>query len=83
MLLSVERRGEKLLVSVYGDFGFRRELEVDFVLYGPHGKYSVTEGVLDGVEAAEVVEVGGDWLLKKGLPAEEGKKYRVLLVTRW
>jgi hypothetical protein len=83
MILGIEKRGEKLLVAVYGDFGFERELEVDFVLYGPNGKYSIAEGVLEGVTAFEVKEVDGGDLAKRGLPAEKGRKYRVLIVFRW
>jgi hypothetical protein len=83
VLLSVEKSGEKLLVAVYGDFGFRRELEVDFVLYGPNGEYSVSEGALEGVTAFEIVEMDGKELRRRGLPAEEGRKYRVLVVFRW
>jgi hypothetical protein len=83
MILDIEKRGEKLLVTVYGDFGFKRELEVDFVLYGPNGKYSVTEGALEGVTAFEVVEMDGRELKRRGLSAEEGRKYRVLVVFRW
>ena len=83
MILGIEKSGERLLVAVYGDFGFRRELEVDFVLYGPDGKYYVTEGVLEGVTAFEIVEMDGRELKKRGLPAEEGRKYRVLVVFRW
>jgi hypothetical protein len=83
MLLSVEKRGERLLVAVYGDYGFKRELEVDFVLYGPNGKYSISEGVLEGVTAFEVKEADGKELKRRGLPAEEGRRYRVLIVFRW
>ncbi|MCC6051456.1 MAG: hypothetical protein LM580_12155 [Thermofilum sp.] len=83
MILGIEKRGERLLVAVYGDFGFKRELEVDFALYGSDGKYYVTEGVLEGVTAFEVKEVDGRELKRRGLPAEEGRKYRVLIVFRW
>ena len=83
MILGIEKSGERLLVAVYGDFGFRREILVDFVLYGPNGKYSISEGVLEGVTAFEVREVDGKELKKRGLPAEEGRKYRVLVVFRW
>jgi hypothetical protein len=83
VLLSVESLNGKVRVTIYGDFGFRRELEVDFVLYGPNGKYSISEGALEGVTAFEVVEVDGRDLAKRGLPAEEGRKYRVLVVFRW
>jgi hypothetical protein len=82
VIVSVERRGGRLLASVYADW-FRRDFDVDFVLYGPHLKYSVTEGVLEGVSAVEVLEVDGEDLVKRGLPAERGRKYRVLAVTRW
>ena len=83
MILGIEKSGERLLVAVYGDFGFRREILADFVLYGPDGKYSISEGVLEGVTAFEVREVDGKELKKRGLPAEEGRKYRVLVVFRW
>jgi hypothetical protein len=83
MILGIERVGDKLLVAVYGDFGFRREFLVDFVLYGPNGKYSISEGALEGVTAFEVKEVDGGDLAKRGLPAEKGRKYRVLVVFRW
>ena len=83
MILDIESVGGKLRVTVYGDFGFKREFLVDFVLYGPNGKYSVTEGVLEGVTALEVVEMEGRDLKRRGLPAEEGRKYRVLVVFRW
>jgi hypothetical protein len=83
MILDIERRGEKLRVAVYGDFGFQREVLVDFVLYGPDGKYYVTEGVFEGVAAFEVRDVDGGDLAKRGLPAEKGRKYRVLVIFRW
>jgi hypothetical protein len=83
MILDIERVGDKVRVTVYGDFGFQREFLVDFVLYGPSGKYSISEGVLEGVTAFEVVEMDGRELKKRGLPAEEGRKYRVLVVFRW
>jgi hypothetical protein len=83
MLLSVERADGKVRVTVYADCGFKRELEVDFVLYGPDGRYSIAEGVLEGVTAFEVKEVEGRELRRRGLPAEEGRKYRVLAVFRW
>jgi hypothetical protein len=83
MILNIEKRGEKLLVTAYADYGFRRELEVDFVLYGPNGKYSISEGVLEGVTAFEIVEMDGKELKRRGLPAEEGRKYRALVIFRW
>jgi hypothetical protein len=83
MLLSIENLGDKLRVTVYGDFGFKREFLVDFALYGPDGKYCITEGVLEGVTAFEVKEVDGGDLAKRGLPAEKGRKYRVLVVFKW
>jgi hypothetical protein len=83
MLLSVESLNGKLRVAVYADHGFKREFLVDFVLYGPDGRYSVTEGVFEGVTAFEVKDVDGRELKKKGFPAEEGRKYRVLVVFRW
>jgi hypothetical protein len=83
MILSIENLAGKPRVTVYADYGFRRELEVDFVLYGSDSKYSIGEGVLEGVTAFEVVEVDGRELRKRGLPAEEGRKYRVLVVFRW
>jgi hypothetical protein len=83
MILSIENLGGKLRVTAYGDFGFKREFLVDFALYGPDGKYCITEGVLEGVTAFEVKEVDGRELKRKGLPAEEGRKYRVLAVFRW
>ncbi|MCC6050618.1 MAG: hypothetical protein LM580_07915 [Thermofilum sp.] len=83
MLLSIENLAGKPHVTVYGDFGFKREISVDFVLYGPDGKYSISEGVLEGVTAFEVIEMDGRELRKRGLPAEEGRKYRVLVVFRW
>jgi hypothetical protein len=83
MILDIERVGDKVRVTVYADFGFGREFLVDFVLYGPNGKYSISEGVLEGVTAFEVKEVDGRELRKRGLPAEEGRKYRVLAIFRW
>jgi hypothetical protein len=83
MILSIESVGGKVRVAVYGGFGFKREFLVDFVLYGPNGKYSVTDGVFEGVTAFEVVEMEGKELRRRGLPAEEGRKYRVLVVFRW
>jgi hypothetical protein len=83
MILSIENLAGKPRVTVYGDFGFKREFLVDFVLYGPDGKYCITEGVLEGVTAFEVKEVDGRELKRRGLPAEEGRKYRVLAVFRW
>jgi hypothetical protein len=83
MILDMERVGGKVHVTVYGDFGFKREFLVDFVLYGPNGEYSVTDGVFDGVTAFEVKDVDGGDLAKRGLPAEKGRKYRVLVVFRW
>jgi hypothetical protein len=82
-LLSVEGAGGKLRVTVYGGCGFKRELEVDFALYGPDGKYSISGGALEGATAFEVVEVGGRELGERGLPAEGGRRYRVLVVFRW
>jgi len=83
MILDMERAGGKVRVTVYADYGLRREILVDFVLYEPNGKYSVSEGVFEGVTAFEVKEVDGRELRKRGLPAEEGRKYRVLTVFRW
>jgi hypothetical protein len=83
MILDMERVGGKVHVTVYADYGFKREFLVDFVLYGPNGKYSIAEGVLEGVTAFEVVEMDGRELRRRGLPAEEGRKYRVLVVFRW
>jgi hypothetical protein len=83
MLLSVESVGGKVRVTVYGDFGFQRDFLVDFVLYGPNGKYSIAEGVFEGVTAFEVREVDGKELKRRGLPAEEGRRYRVLVIFRW
>lgn len=82
MIVSVERREGRLAAAVLAG-PLRREFEVDFVLYGPDLKYSVAEGVLEGVTEVEVVEVSGEDLLKRGLPAEKGRKYRVLAITRW
>jgi len=83
MILSIENLAGKPHVTVYADYGFKREILVDFVLYGPDGKYSISEGVLEGVTAFEVIEMDGGDLAKKGLPAEEGRKYRVLVIFRW
>jgi hypothetical protein len=83
MILDIERVGDKVRVAVYADYGFKREFLVDFVLYGPNGKYSIAEGVFEGVTAFEVVEVDGRELRRRGLPAEEGRKYRVLVVFIW
>jgi hypothetical protein len=83
MLLSIENLAGKSHVTVYGGYGFKREFLVDFVLYGPDGKYSISEGVLEGVAAFEVVEMDGGNLKRRGLPAEEGRKYRVLVIFRW
>jgi hypothetical protein len=83
MLLSIENLAGKSRVTVYADYGFKREILVDFVLYGPNGKYSISEGVLEGVTTFEVKEVDGKELRKRGLPAEEGRKYRVLVIFRW
>jgi hypothetical protein len=52
VIVSVERRGGRLLASIYADW-FRRDFDVDFVLYGPHLEYSVAEGVLEGVTAVD------------------------------
>jgi hypothetical protein len=83
MILDMERVGGKVRVTVYADYGFKREFLVDFVLYGPNGKYSIAEGVFEGVTAFEVKEVDGRELKRRGLPAEEGRRYRVLIVFRW
>jgi hypothetical protein len=83
VLLCIERVGGKVHVTVYADYGFKREFLVDFVLYGPNGEYSVNEGVLEGVTAFEVIEMDGGDLAKRGLPAEKGRRYRVLAVFRW
>jgi hypothetical protein len=79
----MERVGGKVRVTVYADYGFKREFLVDFVLYGPNGEYSVSDGVFEGVSAFEVRDVDGRELKRRGLPAEEGRKYRVLVVFRW
>jgi hypothetical protein len=83
MILDMERVGGKVHVTVYADYSFKREFLVDFVLYGPNGKYSISEGVLEGVTAFEVKEADGKELKRRGLPAEEGRRYRVLIVFRW
>jgi hypothetical protein len=83
MILSIENLGDKLRVTAYADYGFKREFLVDFALYGPNGKYSVSEGVLEGITAFEIVEMDGRELKRRGLPAEEGRRYRVLVVFRW
>ena len=83
MILDMERVGGKVHVTAYADYGFKRELEVGFVLYEPNGKYSISEGVLEGVTVFEIVEVDGKELRKRGLSAEEGRKYRVLVIFRW
>ena len=83
MILSIENLAGKPHVTVYADYGFKREILVDFVLYGPDGKYSISEGVLEGVTAFEVIEMDGGDLAKRGLPAEKGRKYRVLVIFRW
>jgi hypothetical protein len=83
VLLCIENLGGKPHVTVYGDYGFKRSISVDFVLYGPNGKYYVTEGVFEGVTAFEMVEMDGGDLAKRGLPAEKGRKYRVLVIFRW
>jgi hypothetical protein len=83
VILDIERAGGKVRVTAYADYGFKREFLVDFVLYGPHGEHYVSEGVLEGVTAFEVVEVDGRELRRRGLPAEEGRRYRVLVVFRW
>jgi hypothetical protein len=83
VILDIERAGDKVRVTAYADYGLRREILVDFALYGPNGKYSVSEGVFEGVTAFEVKEVDGRELKRRGLPAEEGRKYRVLVIFRW
>jgi hypothetical protein len=39
--------------------------------------------VFEGVTAFEVKEVDGRELRRRGLPAERGRKYRVLVIFRW
>jgi hypothetical protein len=79
----MERVGGKVHVTVYADYGFKREILVDFVLYGSNGEYSIADGAFEGVTAFEVKEVDGRELRRRGLPAEEGRKYRVLVIFRW
>ncbi len=83
VLLSVESLNGKVRVTVYGDCGFKRELLVDFVLYGPDGRYSISEGALEGVTAFEVREVDGRELRRRGLPAEEGRRERPRKWRSW
>ena len=78
VIVVVERGEGKTVATVYAGAVAER-YEVDYVFCGFDFKYPVEEGVVEA-RGVRVAEVDAEWLGRRGVEAEEGRRYRVLLV---
>jgi len=80
VIVVVERGEGKAVATVCACAGaVAKRYEVDYVFCGFDFKYPVEEGVVEA-RGVRVAEVDAEWLGRRGVEAEEGRKYRVLLV---